>query len=49
MSNKLWQILPIISDEFKNKHENYPPIVLQLLKNRNIESDEEIKLYPSPL
>ncbi|MDO8260413.1 MAG: DHH family phosphoesterase, partial [Candidatus Magasanikbacteria bacterium] len=45
MSNKLWQILPIISDEFKNKHENYAPIVLQLLKNRNIESDEEIKLY----
>ena len=37
--------MPLINDEFKSKHDNYPQIVLQLLKNRNIESDEEIKLY----
>lgn len=45
MSNKLWQILPIISDEFKKEHDNYSEIILQLLKNRNIESEEEINKY----
>ena len=40
--------MPLISDDFKRQHENYPPIVLQLLKNRQIESPEEIRQYLEP-
>jgi single-stranded-DNA-specific exonuclease len=45
MSKKVWQIMPSLSDDLKNKNKEYSPILLQLLKNRNIETEAEIREY----
>lgn len=43
-----WQVAPPISEDFKNKFPEIDPIVLQLLWNRGIKTQEQIDefLYP---
>ncbi len=44
---KIWQIHPKISDEFKKKYENHSSLVLQLLYNRGIKEAEDLKWFLS--
>lgn len=45
---KAWNIKPLIKKEVKDKHQNYNPIILQLLYNRNIIDNQEIEKFLNP-
>ena len=45
---KNWEILPKISEDFKNKYPEYTDIVLQLLWNRDLKDKAEIKKFLNP-
>lgn len=48
MNTRQWKVLPQISDSLKNQFPEMKPLVLQLLSNRGISTQEEIDefLYP---
>lgn len=46
--DKIWEIAPKISEDFRNKFPEINPIVLQLLYNRGITTQEEIDKFLSP-
>jgi single-stranded-DNA-specific exonuclease len=47
-TEKQWQILPIISDEFIKKYPEYSRLVLQMLFNRGLVEKEEIEEFLTP-
>lgn len=43
--SKIWQVMSKIEDDFIKKYPEYSPVVLQLLKNRDLKTKEEMKEF----
>jgi single-stranded-DNA-specific exonuclease len=44
---KIWQIHPRISDEFREKYKDHESLVLQILHNRGIKEEDDLKWFLS--
>jgi len=45
---KKWQILPIVPNDWQQKFPEIPPVILQLLYNRKLDSQEKIDEFINP-
>jgi len=48
MQNKVWQVAPKMPSDFKNKFPEINPIILQLLYNRGLDTQEKIDKFLLP-